>query len=767
MIRFRHLHFENAGFYKEVDFPLDKQGAVFIGGKNGAGKSFLFTILCNIVFGASPLGGQRKQIAESNYFGQVDLDIEDKRYIIQQFFNHKKLGNGYRIYENGKNLKIAGGIPKCEAFIRNLIPLTSEEYYNFHFLTQDNFHTLIYGKPSDHSAFFSAAFRLDVYDEIRQELKNRLNLINVKINKIEGYKFSAETLKEELSELPKKSLVENKLNSLRKKLKAVKLSSSETNRRIAALQEALSRKKSREAIMKKLDSFGKIVPLEKVLKEKESLRSKVSKHRELVEKGKRRKSLLLEIDSLSKELGYQKNIQVEEVENEISSLRLKASEASKIQKRVQYESELKVQQSKIKDTGIEDKVEKLNKDKMSAEVIIEKSKKEIKSLIKLKGKTICTRCLRPLDSPKYAKLQISKREESLRKRESDLITISRSLKNLKEQLDAINRINALQIRIEEAPKGKPVEKKELSQRINSLSLLVSKKAKLEEEYSNFDLETYRVSALKLPEMESNLEELQKLEEESREAKTLENQLKDIEPIEMSVESITRKIEKLERKRSKLSTSNSKIGMKIGKYETELERVTELNKKLEKLVPKEKKLKLYERNRDILNVLHTAYAPDKLKLDRIHAINSIVVNYANTLAPMIFDYPITFSAIKKGGTSSIYFTGRTEKEHSVRFLSGGYKKRLMLLLIPVISGLVPATKRSNMIVLDEVDANVDDSGAELFGNTLIPFLKRKYDSLFVLSPASMENKRIETRIPLEDFDKILYTNFGKLSTLRGG
>jgi DNA repair exonuclease SbcCD ATPase subunit len=765
VIRFRHLHFENAGFYKEVDFPLDKQGAVFIGGKNGAGKSFIFTILCNIVFGVSPLGGQRKQIAENNYFGQVDLDIEDKRYIIQQFFNHKKLGNGYRIYENGKNLKIAGGIPKCESFIRNLIPITSEEYYNFHFLTQDNFHTLIYGKPSDHSAFFSAAFRLDVYDEIRQELKNKLSKVNTKINEIEGFRFSADTLKEELSTLPEKVLVEKKLSSLHKKLKAIKLSSSETNRRIAVLQDTLSKQKNRESIIKKLSSFGKIVPLDKVLKEKESIRIKANNYRELTEKGKRRKSLLLEVETLSKNLGYQKDSLLEDIEKEIMALRLKASEANKIQKRVQYESELKIQQAKIKDNGVEEKIEKLNKEKISAEIIVKKSKKEIKSLIKLKGKAICTRCLRPLDSPKYAKLQISKREESLKKRESDLISISRSLKNLKEQLEAINRINALQIRIEEAPKGKLIEKKELAQKINSLSLLISKKEKLEEEFANFNLAEHKIAILKLPEIERNLEELEKLEEESREAKTLENQLKDIDPVDMSVGLISRKIEKLEKKRIKLSTSNSKIGIKIGKYETELERILELNRKLKKLIPKEEKIKLYEYNRNLLTTLHSAYAPDKLKLDRIHAINNVVVNYANTLAPMIFDYPIMFSAVKKMGTSSIYFTGRTGKEYSVRFLSGGYKKRLMLLLIPVISGLVPTTKRSNMIVLDEVDANVDDNGAELFGNTLIPFLKRKYDSLFVLSPANMENKKIQTRIPLEDFDKILYTDFGKLSTIK--
>jgi len=768
MIVFKHLHFENVLFYKEVDLPLENQGVVFIGGKNSSGKSLIFSVLCNILFRSSPLGGPRKQIAGKNYFGALDFEIDDNSYRIEQFFNHKKYGNGYRIYKNGKDLKIAGGIPKCEAFIKELLPITSDEYYNFHFLTQDNFHALVYGKPSDCSSFYSAAFGLEAYDRIREAIKELIRDINDKLSESRNVMVKVNVLKESLGTMPDKSILKEKYEEVLLKLKTYEKKKEELDGKISEIKEQIRLKERLSYLKKKLKKFGNVIPPETIAKEKDYLEDRVKTLEQIVFRGDRKAQLIKELKESNGE--KYSHYSIDSLRKRLEELRRLLKERSLIRKRAKYENTIRMYQKRIVEENCEEKLKEAERKRAHTEEAISTINKELKKLSSLKDKAVCDKCFRPIDDPKFVVQQIKNRKEARQKYEQELSAIDKTIEQLEKQVKALRKIEAIKARVDELPSGDLSSLVDISDEIQTLEHVLSLREKLSE-YRDISVDEYKEAKEKLPKIKKMMEALKREEANTLKAYPLMKELSSINKKlgdkHLETYGLKKKLKRAEKRKKDIDRSVSKLSMSVGKLQRELEEIKRIEKELKTLTPDIKRIEKRERKMKLLNALYKAYAPDKLKLDRIHDINSTVVSYLNMLAPMIFESPIVFSSVKKSDSSAIYFRKLREKgqERSVRFLSGGMKKRLMLLLIPVISSLVPSSKQSNLIILDEVDANVDDIGTSLIGETLIPFLKKKYNSIFMLGPAIKEGNDLKTRIPLEEFNKVMYTNFGKIEILK--
>jgi len=222
VIVFEELAFKKAGTYcgeELVTIPLDNQGAVYIGGKNGAGKSFTWNVLHNILFGYTPLSakGKRKLIANDNYYGHVKFKYNNDRYTIKQFFDNKDFindrwtGNGYDIIKNGKSLEIAGGILECEKYIANLLPFTAEEFCGFYYLSQDSLHVLASGKGSERLAYLSKVFGFDIYDKIRADVKVKLDELDEKLTEVVRVQEEVEKLYIRLEKFPSLDLLKRRL----------------------------------------------------------------------------------------------------------------------------------------------------------------------------------------------------------------------------------------------------------------------------------------------------------------------------------------------------------------------------------------------------------------------------------------------------------------------------------------------------------------------------------------------------------------------------
>jgi len=757
VLKLKHLFFENSIIYKNrVNFPLDKQGAVFIGGRNSEGKSIIFTVLCNILFGSPPLGSKRKAIADKNYLGQVDFEIDNVNYTIQQFFFHSKYGNGYKIFKNGKDLKIAGGIPKCEKFIRNLLPLSNEEYYNFHFLTQDNFHALVYGKPAEQSSFYSAAFSLEIFDEIRKELKEQIREFSDKLAITKEARVKANAFIKELNKIESGKILRKKLQQVDIKLRAADKKLDTLNKEVVDLTKYNSLKKQYKSLEKKMKAIGKVIPFSVIKKERKYLEKRVAEIKAIIIDGKKKIKIVEELKREEKS-----DFGLKQAKELADSLKKRLANNNLVLKRLKYSKQLDRMQAKIKDDDITNKIKNLVKEKTTTEVNLKRLLGEKVLLTKLKGKTTCPMCFRVIDDPKFVVKQLNNRSKAEAELRNTITNVKNSLGALEEQAEALDRIKILTLKMEELPGGSQINIKFIKNEIDKFERVILLRAKLET-FKDVSIESFREAKRKSPEAKETLKKFKKEEEKSRRNRLIKDQL---ESINIPVGMPEGKLKEVEAERSEVLSKVRSLNLKKGSIEQKLHTVKKLEDEIDKLSPESEKADRYERRLRLSHLLYKAYSPNNLKLDRIHDINSLVVSYLNKLSPMAFDVPIVFSPVKKGGASTINFKFNKGKSNNIRFMSGGYKKRLMLLLIPVISGLVPSSKRSNVIILDEVDANVDSNGISLIGEILIPFLKRKYSSIFVLSPAIRNTaNKLDTKMDLSEFNRVLYTESGKIETI---
>ena len=72
------------------------------------------------------------------------------------------------------------------------------------------------------------------------------------------------------------------------------------------------------------------------------------------------------------------------------------------------------------------------------------------------------------------------------------------------------------------------------------------------------------------------------------------------------------------------------------------------------------------------------------------------------------------------------------EYDVKGLSGGERTRFSIALIFTLDDLISPLKRTNLIVLDEIDKSVDEVGKNIMVDRLIPMLSKRGGSVFIIS-----------------------------------
>ncbi len=180
MIEFKSLEFKGAATFspkKWTKINLYDQGVITVfgknldsGGSNEAGKSALFYPIPNILYSTTPggLSKKRKSITTSSYKGRLVFSIDDNQYKIEQAIGKKSY---YKILENDRDITPKGGINNCENLIKEIFPLSEEEYYSFVHVAPHKFHTLAKGKLAERLAFIHSVFSLNEYDIIYDKVK--------------------------------------------------------------------------------------------------------------------------------------------------------------------------------------------------------------------------------------------------------------------------------------------------------------------------------------------------------------------------------------------------------------------------------------------------------------------------------------------------------------------------------------------------------------------------------------------------------------------
>lgn len=178
---------------------------------------------------------------------------------------------------------------------------------------------------------------------------------------------------------------------------------------------------------------------------------------------------------------------------------------------------------------------------------------------------------------------------------------------------------------------------------------------------------------------------------------------------------------------------SNIKAKIEKIEDTLEERETIAEEIKKYDKKLKLLSKLKRKESLLRVLEEAYGSRGLKLDKIRAIiarfQQILPKYTSIL---FTEKDIRFEV--KGDDKKLGFMAirPKSKPFDIKALSRGESRRMNLALILMTKYAMPASKSTNLVVLDEVDTNMDDIGKDALVNELIPSLKERIGTIIIIS-----------------------------------
>jgi DNA repair exonuclease SbcCD ATPase subunit len=146
---------------------------------------------------------------------------------------------------------------------------------------------------------------------------------------------------------------------------------------------------------------------------------------------------------------------------------------------------------------------------------------------------------------------------------------------------------------------------------------------------------------------------------------------------------------------------------------------------------------------ILNSCLKAYGKTGMKVERLQKIMQDISKLLPMWTRVLFTEPyfaVKVDPDKSGTRLALYVTKKftmPDGKVIVRWvdasaLSGGEESRFAVCIMLTLAELVAPEKRTNLLVLDEPDRAYDTYGQQLLANLLIPLMRKKKPSMFVIT-----------------------------------
>ena len=165
--------------------------------------------------------------------------------------------------------------------------------------------------------------------------------------------------------------------------------------------------------------------------------------------------------------------------------------------------------------------------------------------------------------------------------------------------------------------------------------------------------------------------------------------------------------------------------------------------------------------EVVKALVDAYGSKGIKTLAIADICNRLQNNLNNFSFSVFPEPIYFSIVVEPNRFDILATRNPgtefEQTSDVRLLSGGESRSFNLLMLISILPLIPDKIRTNIVVLDEMTANMDSTTKHLVYATYIPLLQEQVPHVIVLDTGTT---------PIDDAREMYVVKEGNTSKLIG-
>jgi DNA repair exonuclease SbcCD ATPase subunit len=702
MIYFEELFFEGALVYKEPQVvPLEKQGLAWLTavnydskkGSNGGGKSTIPRLLQTVLY---KLATDSIMYGKKNFINGVKFRTEKAHYIIVQYRKLDEAKIEAMIKEYAWKPKEDEKFPKTGYLIikngkditPHGIPACRKKIARIFVLTEAEFLGTVAISPTRaHTLIGGTA------PERRKYFENVFSILST-------YKRLQEKIGERY----------DKANATVKEL-------TEVSGQLKSLREQLAEFKEEDVLNAVvIDINKKYVRIER---EKSKLDAEISEIDKMIFRRKKRNEIIAQLELLKVVTDDEHT----EAEADIPTFKSKVKAVSEqISVRKIFDSQKKAF------TEVKEKLADLDKE-IDYKAENEAASKALAVLdSKIESKKDFYRDLTKLNLP-----QCPTCKQSL-----DQATIQKNISSLKEE------IQELEI---EAPK---IEAKVTSTR--KAASAIAKYRELKESLAALNAPEQTIEELneRLESWESKIESCEATVDLYQQRATVKQTLKNYPSEEMPERTYYEGI--------KVKANDLDVDLKVAikeksEYEYQLTQVVSLKKKATRA---EEQLVDFEKIKDrlkILDVLYVAYGDRGLKLKQITNLCKKLVERLGIYSPLMFqERNLQFSQNTEKENFDIVairnYNGK-KKQIDISEFSGGERKRLIPGLVLAQRDLLPNNKKTNLLILDELDANLDPIAKQAFVNNLLPLLKKKFESTVIIAHSTdMDSSLYDKRWQIE-------------------
>jgi DNA repair exonuclease SbcCD ATPase subunit len=746
MLVYKSLELQNILYFKKVKF-LFKNGITVVRGlnknntslptnTNGVGKSLLFSCIPNVLYFTTPLAkkNDKKSIFNTN---TSTIRFTFKKGSVLWTIEQKSKGKSivYDILKDGDSIK-----PRtpsiAEDKISELLDISEDLFYTKDYVSIQRPHLFLRGTNIQRQDFFSEVFNLNHYDNVKTLLQAQVRELKHKKSKLEALEEHHAELVEKLKSLNWTSEKENELSSLEEELK-------DLNTKYTAQATTLTHKQAHLTLVKRINSL-----LNKLDGEQDYKKVKVKKL-----EYKKQLSCLQEYSEYSRAIDrYIKD--TEELSKQLKQTKKKLQHLNKPKTSLEQLEEkiekLKTKKVKLKLDKIE--LEKLrrsyeeldsslsgNKPKHTEDELVVRIN-ELNQIISLynslSNELVTNKC--PLCQSKVNIKDLGKIYEEAnselpkRKKELKIVKILSELKQLKlkakkykgceEELESV----VLNLNKLEKEHDELVEYQELENSVLKLERLLQK--------------VHQPKLVDKPESNFTEKELEKRISDCDKFLALLEELDELKKEELKIYKITSKEKILNKECNELEKSQNTLSKKINRLNETLplllsdqKQVSDVHESLDAITLKLDKMRSELKDLPILEALIKAYSSKGLKVEVMKRIASLVEANLNLYSQLIFAENFKFS-IQIEENSFAVNVNRKGIISDISKLSGAESSCFILLLLLSILPLIPRRKRTDTIVLDEVDAFMGPPLKKLYFTKFLPMLQTVVPKICVITTA---------------------------------
>ena len=705
-VQLHSLHLKNFVLFDDATLDF-KEGITLISGPNRSGKSSLFSGLRPLLYnsGKNPVGSR----VGLNW--TQSLADESTRYMEVDLLQNKS--PKYAVLRDGVDLK-PHKLADARRLISNHWGLTEELFGCSFLLSGTRTPPLVEGKPSAKSEWLQSILGLaTIYDDKLAQIEHRLTQLKDAIVKQRTLQEERDTLELPKEPHPKKKQValEETVLTIKKKLKSLPESMAQLQKDLSSLEARL------------LAPDGKIPSTKNLQKELSGLRSDLSDLKQAKKKAEKKKEVQ-RLVAKAKDFvtAHEKTPSVKVLKKQLKKAKKEhnAYETSKgsYDKQASDREEWATLESK----GRPKKTESTpNKHRDSASHY----RKLGQSLGSLSGSGQCPTCDQSLK-----KIDVSGRAKEYSK-QADIEEALADRAELREDYDRLASIKW----VSKPKKPTTDSPKKIKAQIDISTRLEAAKAVIASAGSYEDIEKPSISKDATKKRIGEIEkELYRIASQKHALRSVSKEHRDLSRKEAKglLQTTQETLGTLEEQNTKLVNALDEAQRQIGEYKGYRSIRSSVKSKMSDLDDRIGELKKTTKDQEPLLELKKACGPQGVRLTQIQEAAHIFGAKLSEISRLMFNEAYKFSFVVEPRKLDI----QVERQGTVgglADLSGSETRVWTILCAMSLLHLIPASRRTDTIILDELEANLDGTTRLRYTKELLPELQSMVPKVVVVTP----------------------------------